>query len=296
MDTIPHLLYKYIDAPGGVQTLKSGKLRCCSPILFNDPFDGDFDEAFGFTHDELERCQIGKVLSHARSDACPSGNETFKNLLLRIRSHLIAGRTEEEIYSQERTFSHLGRILARSGDDVPRIYRLRRTLRSFRISAFSERNDSVPLWSHYADSHRGLCLEFTKSEKTTSIFALMRRVSYVEKLPDLVSASQWAGFLLGLEDIDFEKLIFDYLTHKGYEWRHEKEWRMVIPQITSDDLIFEYLFPPVELTAVYMGLRCSDVDLYRLEALKEKRYTDMNIFKALKDRSSFSVKFSPIDK
>ena len=51
-------------------------------------------------------------------------------------------------------------------------------------SCFSEVRDNILLWSHYADGHKGICLEFDTS---FPIFAKVKEVKYSQRFPSLQS-------------------------------------------------------------------------------------------------------------
>lgn len=75
-------------------------------------------------------------------------------------------------------------------------------LKSFGVVSFSKRNDSILMWSHYADSHKGFCIGFhTKIE-----FRDAKEVYYAENIN--------------------KHLIFEHFIHgkKKEEFNLLKEW------------------------------------------------------------------------
>jgi hypothetical protein len=123
------------------------------------------------------------------------------------------------------------------------------------ISCFSETNNDFLMWSHYASSHSGICLEFEVAEDELDNFTIpmvafwkeknefirwgkkIQKVSYKSSLSDLdfysflpvfnnegdvdlmnISKSYWHEFANELEKKFTEKL---------RPWASEREWRMV---------------------------------------------------------------------
>lgn len=103
-------------------------------------------------------------------------------------------------------------------------------------SCFSEVNNSLLMWSYYADCHKGVCLEFdltTETAQNDNIVKNIGKVNYSSNYSDT-----WTN----------ENALFT----KSIEWNHEQEWRIV-----ADMEIEEYLpFPYV--TAIYLGARISE--------------------------------------
>ena len=92
------------------------------------------------------------------------------------------------------------------------------------------------MWSHYANNHKGFCIEYDFSEDNF-IFQQLSPVLYVDKLYDI-------------NDNTCNERLFEFCSLlKGVEWRYEKEWRIVI---NSENLEKEYVKVP-KPTAIYLG-------------------------------------------
>jgi hypothetical protein len=72
------------------------------------------------------------------------------------------------------------------------------------------------MWSHYADSHKGVCLTFNVNEEFTKpchrekLFAVIYRDAPVQL--------DWGGAKLE-----------DFFVHKDKRWEYEREYRCMIP-------------------------------------------------------------------
>src|ERR1035441_10393936 len=78
---------------------------------------------------------------------------------------------------------------------------------------------STLMWSHYADNHRGLCLEFSTNN---NVFRCAQRIVYRSKYP------VWHPHTLLLETN-----IEEALLTKSRDWRYEKEYRVVARRSTA---------------------------------------------------------------
>ncbi|MCZ7449586.1 DUF2971 domain-containing protein [Agrobacterium rhizogenes] len=88
------------------------------------------------------------------------------------------------------------------------------------IACFSETWDQALMWAHYADSFKGLCIEYD--------FEALR-----DSLPDATSFSRisYAGRLLdiGSEIEDTNQIAKWILSTKHESWSYEREWRLFAP-------------------------------------------------------------------
>ncbi len=92
----------------------------------------------------------------------------------------------------------------------------------FRIACFTESNANLPMWAHYANQHRGICLEYDL-DNIDSICNINRLfpVYYVEKLQDIVMFNSNSHNLVPI-------LVWYYIImHKLSDWSYEKEWRLI---------------------------------------------------------------------
>lgn len=117
--------------------------------------------------------------------------------------------------------------------------------KEFGICCFSESNDNIHMWSHYADSHKGVCVEYDSSNFEDYFSQLLqsrcnlRPVDYRKQLINLDGDIEWkihqeytefkrfASIVKNPKELDllFEKI----LLQKNKEiWSTEKELRLII--------------------------------------------------------------------
>lgn len=94
----------------------------------------------------------------------------------------------------------------------------------YRIACFSETPVNLPMWNHYANGHKGICLEYDtlKFRYDCTLRQRLFPVYYQDKLPDILEL---------MKDMDSKRLpvsLIDYiLIHKLKDWSYEKEWRLI---------------------------------------------------------------------
>src|SRR5580704_921719 len=120
-------------------TMHNIKVHCAGPRDFNDPWD-------------CRPCYDGSILDD------PTVYMEHVDFFDRVDRQYGPPKTEEQRAQQ----------LQRLRTDPPLLKSLLREMvgmdkaihERFRILCLSAKPDSVVMWSHYADKHRGLCLEF----------------------------------------------------------------------------------------------------------------------------------------
>lgn len=151
---IPNRLYKYrAFSELTVQMLVSDSIFFASPLNFNDPLDSKPCIDPSLSIGKLE--EILKKLHDLRRD---NGEETESNPRyrnIRVPSYLNEGSSETVKEAVERAYRdwYVGEI------EYELIKRYNKG-----IFCLSERDDSMLMWSHYGDQHRGICLGYSVSK------------------------------------------------------------------------------------------------------------------------------------
>jgi hypothetical protein len=105
--------------------------------------------------------------------------------------------------------------------------------------------DSTLMWSHYADSHRGICLEF---DKNNGLIGRARPVRYSKTYPE------WTP--QGLNNP------LEVVLAKSMDWAYEREFRIIASSLDGPlklhgDFV---LLPPGALVAVIVGCESPNYD------------------------------------
>lgn len=188
--------------------LTKGELFFSSPNEFNDPFDCHIPTA---TH-LLSIKQLDNVLQDRRYN----GNlvEILENQFANNKFKLLDYINKIIKKEKNTNFNHEINLSA---------------LSIFKICCFSEVYNEIRMWSHYASSHKGICIGI-KSLDTNNfklIFDTLFRPTEVQ-----VKTVEYDDNDYYLNEIKQKKLtnqeIIKYLYHKSTHWEYEKERRIVI--------------------------------------------------------------------
>lgn len=209
----PPRLYKY--QPFNVQTLsnlKRGQIWFSAPINVNDPYDCG---AWVVQTDEVSEADFPKLSAYVRG-----------------RDPALAARLTPD---QLRT-SFIG--------SARKVYDERGTIQREQrgIACFSATVTDIMMWSHYADGHRGFCLEFDTSVPP---FNKALEVHYVDAPPVLNPVDVLVD---GPSDDPDNDLLRAFVLTKARCWSYEQEWRLMHAEPSK-----RYGYGDGPLTGIYFG-------------------------------------------
>lgn len=114
------------------------------------------------------------------------------------------------------------------------------TISSYGISCFTTDADNILMWAYYAEGQKGVCVEFDTS-KDPVFFKDLHKVIYSEQLGCIKRENgEWS--------------YMDVYTTKLGCWEHEKEWRVIKPNMANT------FFPikPQAITGIIFGCASGD--------------------------------------
>ncbi|WGM37530.1 DUF2971 domain-containing protein [Caulobacter sp. NIBR1757] len=125
---------------------------------------------------------------------------------------------------------------------------------SLKICSFCATKEPILMWSHYANNHRGFCVEYATDDLHDMARRMLFPVIYSEKLFD--STPYHTAAMKDLESFNNLYPILQAL-YKAPEWAYEQEWRLVFAGGVIAEEMNYYIGSP---KAVYLGARISDED------------------------------------
>lgn len=143
------------------------------------------------------------------------------------------------------------------------------------ISCFSRNNKNLLMWSHYADSHRGFCLEFdSKHEPFSKAFSVI----YQSDIPVLNTD-------LLFNEYENEEAIKKLLSFKSKNWSHEEELRIFYQESNKS-----YTYNAKLLKAIYFGLKTDESEIQVICSAVKLHNPDVKFFKMKRVENKFGLK------
>lgn len=120
----------------------------------------------------------------------------------------------------------------------------------FKVCCLCTSNKNRLMWSHYADSHKGICIEYDFSERLQSDCQPMP-VYYTNARPKF----PWKVAIDPSPQTQAEATIhfINALLTKDEAWDYENEWRLLIKAEPNVDTI-----PAPPIKCIYLGALCPD--------------------------------------
>jgi hypothetical protein len=216
MSTSFHL-YKYQRVTQySLQSLADQTVWLSSPASFNDPFDCAIN---------LDRKKLAESVAHAVE-------KITQNSV--VEDSLKAPSAQDE----------LAYVQLRDG--------LRAEMQKIGVLCLSETPNEILMWSHYAEYHKGFCIEYYVDD-TSPLKNMAKPVRYTDVYPSLSLKNLPA---------DAEENFIDVCVHtKAKQWSYEREWRAISE--TGEKLYRA----PAPISAIIFGARMPDAhkrDIYEI--------------------------------
>lgn len=289
----PDVFFKYIGVGGLKAVLAERSVRFSDPRGFNDPFDLQIDLRFGFSGTEFEDAFAKEMVRVAFSPTVPNLDAARPMhlwvLALREQARAAPGSERQmELAARLAAKEHRGNF-----EDVVRRENglWHEWLAGIRVFCASEVNDSLLMWSHYAESHNGGVLALRAIPRLDTFLLSAEPVRYQDNLPVLTTLEEWVKRATAQPA---EKAFEHYVLVKSASWEYEKEWRSLA---TADAPTNPYRYSelaPEELEAVYLGCRMSSTDREDAVRLVRKNFPETRIYQARKSDVQFAIEFQEI--
>jgi len=227
---LPARLYKYSSLRDhrlawAREVIADRRVHFANPTTFNDPFDSRF--LFSMKGTDAQWDKFLRRREVAAENALAPGVEPTRGQMAQWKRNALAKAPGVGDAFRERMQKDVG------------------------ILCLSEQRDDILLWSHYADSHRGVCFGFSVADD--SLFGQeIAKVTYQGNYPT------YEYFDEAFEDA--ERLAF---ATKSSHWSYEAEWRVI--RVREGAGSGAYQFAPGALRDVILGSEIAPRDRQSIE-------------------------------
>ncbi len=144
------------------------------------------------------------------------------------------------------------------------------------VLCLSSKPDDILMWSHYADSHQGICIKFNWQFE---FYAQSQEVKYPPIRPRINPYRQSNNEMLEAA-----------LLTKSEQWRYENEWRLI--QYLEGPGV--YKVPPQALTGIILGAQISKKNREKVIGWVKERNHPVKLYSASLCDKSFSLNIEPV--
>jgi hypothetical protein len=271
------ILYKYLP-PGLLKVLQDKKVRFTQPGDFNDPFEfrpqiqaaASDEEVRVYVEKNFERLVEQELAKYgALVQSIP--RQVLKELLLTQKARL------PEVFRMLQP-----EVLQKLSPTIDSLLN-----QNVGVLCLSEVRDSLLMWGHYADNHKGFVIGFDSSHpfflkrrSEHDEFGFLRKVDYQVQRPHVVLSDTSSPV---------------WFQTKSSQWAYEKEWRMVrvlseaehrIDRSPFSVCLFEFAADAV--LEIVIGLRSDPLTTQAIGCLATS-FPRASLLKAREDISDYGI-------
>ena len=289
--------FKYATLKTAMRVLETKSFRWSDPTKFNDPFDHQSGFVLGFGSDVLAATMFAALERIIFSEADPNitPNSLFSALTLRMRSIRHKLPRVEVLPQLYETCKESAAIMQSSLINFNKD--LLAQFCHSRVFCVSERHDNVVMWSHYADTHKGVVFKLRCIDELDNTLLAARKVSYTDSFLPFPIAERYVKHLTGEQPLDLAALAWDIVITKHLDWSYEKEWRVHIPLLDEppgDGYAF-FKEDPRIFEAIYLGCRMDDNEVTAIVEHSRQHLPGTKIFRGAKNATAFTLSFTEIN-
>ncbi len=249
----PPTLYKYYSFNEWTEAIfERNQVYFQSPDCFNDPFDSKMST----TYEGDKEQRIDRLIDFWRKG--PFKDKPKEDL----------HRQASEVVERGKDISLIVKTLEDSSE---------RRRKQMGVFCMAQRKNNLLMWSHYADSHKGFCLEF---QTNNSFFGeaqpLVDRYSSDRPCLNLIKEPSGDDYV-------------EALLTKSIDWKYEEEWRVIEPETSSDTGPGIKSFPADALSAVILGCKITPENRHRIKQWCRSRNPQPAIYWAEEKGNEFGL-------
>ncbi len=161
----------------------------------------------------------------------------------------------------------------------------------YAVCSLSLTFSNILMWSHYADSHRGIIIGYDLQESDFPNGSLSPVNYKVERV--LVEPLFFAG------TEPYKKDLLESMQTKSVSWKYEQEYRIILPinkclsEVIEDRKYFYQELSKNKTKCVILGAKANE-DLYKKVKLASIQYPSVKLEKALLSTKYFKIEIASI--
>jgi len=257
------IIYKYRNWSIDYQKncLLRSQLYFSSPRELNDPYDFKIHSDFSLLDTDYKKLQYLnlEINNFSQEQLNKLGDiNAYKKMMLSFM------KLNPEQFQSEHDYKETARSSIRFG-----------------ILCFSLNWNSILMWSHYANSSKGLCMGLNREKIEAAKIGMPGLVKYQDEFPSI-------------DPLDTNQIgkIIKQMHIKAKAWSYEEEYRvsMIKEQaLRPSDRI--YIFPDDFLEEIILGLNISEKD--ENDILRIAKIKNVPAFKIVRKHNSFNLERKP---
>ncbi|WP_176058974.1 DUF2971 domain-containing protein [Paraburkholderia sp. BCC1876] len=259
----PAKLFKYRSfSTTTLRMFSQAEVFFAKPSTFNDPFDCNPQVHVDVEWREVERLWKAVALKQMGRERAAQAMASYR---YNSTEH---GRHDDDGDGTASYLSYMVRDI-----DV----HLKAQFKDYGVLSMASSWDNPLMWSHYADEHRGICIEYETDDHRCKVLG---PVNY--RSSRFIHVSDLHLWLIKRSAAAEKKIFNQYFFAKAPQWRYEREWRAVSQINGAQDR-------PFRIRAVHFGLRCDVAIVTTIAKLFEDSREDPKFYRVTPRTDGFKL-------
>lgn len=257
------ILYKYRSwtSEFDKKVISNNEFFLSPPSIFNDPFDCSFFDRIELLDTDLKLEQYAERKLLSQLEFIRQNDLDFDHEKQKLINRIQSNPTKFQ-------------------DELDNVY-FKKFDRDLGILSFSKKWDSILMWSHYSDNHKGYCVGVNGDK-------LLNKGFFTSGGPVIYNESNDIPILDPLDD-DLNKKYYIQSHNKANDWRYEEEYRFVklfypkSPEVSDR----KFIIVDSDFSEIVLGLKISEKDKNEIVSIAKSK--KIKVYQAIKVRNKFSL-------
>lgn len=150
-------------------------------------------------------------------------------------------------------------------------------MKSRGVLSLASQWNSPLMWSHYADEHKGVCIEYDIS---LAVCEKPLKIDYAGGRG--ISMSTLIDWVFNKSETAKKEIEHKYFYTKASQWEYEEEWRYLAEYQGSSQI-------PFPISSIYFGMRCDISVISTISKLMNGSASKISFFKIYASENSFEL-------
>jgi len=289
---LPKKLYKYrVFNIHTLRLLTESNIYYAKPNQLNDPLDCKPTLEIDADSSEIEKL-FYKMLKETHDKKVEAMHDEYSKTLKIIKNNLSKTNNGKEfalgqIYHHRHYAEEYGKYDDNSHGEEYYNHRLASIIKDVLYEQIGEKGVlslcakwNCPLmWSHYADEHRGICVEYDMTDHDCKNIKAVKYDQPISiKVSDIIA---WKNHSIQAED----RILDIFFYSKAPQWHYEEEWRDIkeVGECSA----------PFKISAIYFGL-CCDVSI-KTTIIKLFAGSEVKFYEVITTNNNFDLQYQETD-
>ena len=253
-------LFKYLNIEGACASLQNLTLRFKAPNQFNDPFE--------FSVGGIEEATDDQIKLFYQQEEIPEDTPTEKfNDFFKNEGNAILAKQAEVLNA------------------------------CIRVTCFSTKILNILMWSHYAEDHKGIAIEYDVNRilhrcMDDDMSIGLQKVEYSSIKPKIKN-------LFLITEQERNKEMAKIAGTKSNGWIYENEWRLILinadyEKAKSEGITRDIPFYPDEIKGIYFGGKCEESTIKSIKDICLRQHIECPMYQIQFSSKSYEISYHKI--